>query len=134
MSLDVMAEETSRSPYSTFRNFAVGKSEAANCPIVTYVRMEAGDPAPRHAHGCWTINIVIEGSARLADFPDVELKSGHVLTCEPNLQYGPLIAGEKGVTLFEIFGSADGRPPVWDDPSDPVCIAYEKWLKEQGYM
>ena len=134
MTLDVMTDEVSRSPYSTFRNFALGKSEAANCPIVTYVRMEAGDPAPRHAHGGWTINVVIAGSARIGDFPEVELTPGHVLACEPDIQYGPLIPGERGVTLFEIFDSADARPPVWDDPNDPVCVAYEKWLRDQGYM
>lgn len=134
MTLDMMTEETSRSPYSTFRNFALGKSEATNCPIVTYVRLEAGAPAPRHAHSGWTINVVIAGSARLGDFPDVELRTGHVLTCEPNLQYGPLVPGEQGVILFEIFDSADARPPVWEDPDDPVCVAYEKWLRDQGYM
>ena len=47
MWLDTMTEDTTRSPYSVFREFPLGKSTAEACPIVTYVRLEAGEPAPR---------------------------------------------------------------------------------------
>ena len=134
MSLDLVTEGAIRSPYSIFREFPLGKSTAEQCSIVTYVRLEAGDPAPRHAHAGWTINIVVEGSCRLEDFPDVVLGPGHILTCEPNLQYGPVIPGPQGVTLFEIFDRPETRPPIWSDPDDPVCVAYEEWLNTHTHI
>src|SRR5215212_9457682 len=90
MFLDVASEATTKSPYSVFREFPLGSATDQNCPVVTYVRIESHEIAPRHAHPGWTINVVIEGSCHLADFPDTELKPGHVLTCAPNVQYGPV--------------------------------------------
>jgi hypothetical protein len=128
MWLDEVSQGTTRSPYSVFREFPLGRSTAEGCPIVTHVRLEEGELAPRHAHGGWTINVIVAGSCRLEDFPDIEMRPGHVLTCEPNVQYGPLVPGVHGVTLFEIFDSPQARLPTWADPSEPFSAAYEKWL------
>lgn len=128
MTLAVATEDTTRAPYSVFREFRLGSANNPASPAVTYVRIEPHETAPRHAHPGWTINVVIEGSCRLADFPDIELKPGHVLTAEPNVQYGPVYPGPEGVSLFEIFDSLQARPPVWDDPNDPVALGYAKWL------
>ena len=130
MSLDIVTENSIRSPYSEFREFPMGDLTTSSCPVVTYVRLEAGDVAPRHAHAGWTVNVVVAGSARLADFSDVELQPGHVLTCEPGLPYGPLVPGRDGVTLYEIFDRPEARPPIWSDPQDPVVKAYQVWLDE----
>lgn len=132
--LDTATTATTRSPYSVFREFRMGGEKDTNCPAVTYVRLEPGDVAPRHAHGGWTVNVVVAGSCHIGDFPDMEMKPGSVLTSAPNVQYGPVIPGPQGVTLYEIFDSLEGRPPIWDDPDEPFSAGYAKWLEEQGLV
>ena len=121
-------EELTHSPWSSFREFRLGGPADHDCPAVTYVRIEPHQSGPRHAHAGWTINIVIEGSCCMGE---IVLAPGDVLTCAPNVQYGPLVPGPDGVTLLEIFDRLSGRPPVWDDPSDPLAADYEKWLADR---
>ena len=112
-------------PETSFCEFVLGGDEDPDAPRMYYARIEADQSGPRHAHAGWTINVVLQGNCRMGD---IDLNPGQVLTCAPNIQYGPLMPGPEGVTILEIFDSALARRPIWADPESPDAKAYEEWL------
>ncbi len=121
-------EELTHSPWSSFREFRLGGPTDLDCPAVTYVRIEPHQSGPRHAHAGWTVNVVIEGSCRMGE---IALAPGDVLTCAPNVQYGPLVPGPDGVTLFGDLRQVVGPPAGLGRPVEPLAADYEKWLADR---
>lgn len=78
--------------------FLLGKRED-NPPLVAPLRMEPGYILPRHAHDCYRMEIVVQGSL---DVGDKILRAGSVMITEPGVLYGPHIAGPEGCTTVEI--------------------------------
>jgi hypothetical protein len=67
--------------------FALGKPED-NPPLVTPLRMAPGYVLFRHAHDCYRMEIVVQGSL---DVGGRILKPGAVMISEPGVLYGPHI-------------------------------------------
>lgn len=68
------------------------------------IRLPANQYWPLHWHDCWTAVIIIQGQCLIGDW---WMQEGDLFITEPSLEYGPLVAGPRGVRLFEIFAKAD---------------------------
>ena len=73
-----------------------------NPATVVALRMGPGCVLPRHAHDCYRFEVVSRGTL---DVGERILKPGDVMISEPNIAYGPHIAGPEGCTTFEIFSN-----------------------------
>ncbi len=73
-----------------------------NAPTVVALRMAPNWILPRHAHDCYRFEIVVQGTL---DVGEKVLKVGDVMVSEPNIFYGPHVAGPEGCTTFEIFSN-----------------------------
>jgi len=81
--------------------FLMGERED-NPPTVVALRMAPGWILPRHSHDCYRFEVVVQGTL---DVGDRVLKVGDVMISEPNVPYGPHVAGAEGCTTFEIFSN-----------------------------
>jgi hypothetical protein len=81
--------------------FVMGKAKD-NAPTVVALRMAPNWVLPRHAHECYRFEIVVQGTL---DVGERILKVGDVMISEPNVFYGPHVAGPEGCTTFEIFSN-----------------------------
>jgi anti-sigma factor ChrR (cupin superfamily) len=81
--------------------FVMGDPEK-NAPTVVALRMAPNWILPRHAHDCYRFEIVVQGTL---DVGERILKIGDVMVSEPNIFYGPHVAGPEGCTTFEIFSN-----------------------------
>ena len=73
-----------------------------NPPTVVALRMGPGWVLPRHAHDCYRFEIVVQGTL---DVGERILKPGDVMVSEPDIAYGPHLAGPEGGATFEIFSN-----------------------------
>ncbi|MEE6140166.1 hypothetical protein SKC41_28055 [Mycobacterium sp. 050128] len=81
-------------------------------PVVSMLKIAPGDTLPRHAHDCYRVEVVIQGSITL---PDGDLlRPGDIMTSSPCEYYGPHVAGDSGCLSVEIFSSARGMLPISD--------------------
>jgi hypothetical protein len=81
--------------------FVMGEAKA-DAPTVVGLRMAPNWILPRHAHDCYRFEIVVQGTL---DVGERILKVGDVMVSEPNIFYGPHVAGPEGCTTFEIFSN-----------------------------
>ena len=81
--------------------FVMG-DRTADAPTVVALRMAPNWVLPRHAHDCYRFEVVVQGTL---DVGERILKVGDVMVSEPNIFYGPHIAGAEGCTTFEIFSN-----------------------------
>jgi anti-sigma factor ChrR (cupin superfamily) len=73
-----------------------------NAPTVVALRMAPNWVLPRHAHDCYRFEVIVQGTL---DVGERILKVGDVMVSEPNIFYGPHVAGPEGCTTFEIFSN-----------------------------
>ena len=73
-----------------------------NAPTVVALRMAPNWVLPRHARDCYRFEVVVQGTL---DVGERILKVGDVMVSEPNIFYGPHVAGPEGCTTFEIFSN-----------------------------
>lgn len=73
-----------------------------DAPTVVALRMAPNWVLPRHAHDCYRFEVVVQGTL---DVGERILKVGDVMVSEPNVLYGPHVAGPEGCTTFEIFSN-----------------------------
>ncbi len=73
-----------------------------DAPTVVALKMAPNWVLPRHAHDCYRFEVIVQGTL---DVGDRILKVGDVMVSEPNVFYGPHIAGAEGCTTFEIFSN-----------------------------
>jgi hypothetical protein len=67
--------------------------------------MEPGYVLTRHAHDCFRLEIIIEGSLQVGDRT---MKPGDIMMTEPGVLYGPHVAGPDGCVTFEICSDFEG--------------------------
>ena len=67
---------------------------------------------PRHGHDCHRFEIVVQGTL---DVGERVLEVGDVMVTEPNVVYGPHIAGPYGCTTYEIFSNHHGSHVILFD-------------------
>src|SRR3546814_10216489 len=65
--------------------------------------MAPGYRLPRHAHDCFRLEVIMQGSMDVGD--GRILKTGAVMMSEPLTLYGPHIAGAEGCVTLEIFSN-----------------------------
>ena len=85
-------------------HFLLGKRED-NPPLVAPLRMEPGYVLTRHAHDCYRMEIILQGTLQVGDRI---LAPGSVMITEPNVLYGPHTAGPEGCITFEICSDFEG--------------------------
>jgi hypothetical protein len=93
------------------------------------VRWGPNEGAPEHRHKSWTANVVIQGRLKIGE---KWYERGAVALIEPNVWYGPLLAGPEGAELIEIHATIAGLEPIWRDLDDPVVKAMLRWDRETG--
>jgi anti-sigma factor ChrR (cupin superfamily) len=71
-------------------------------PTVVALRMAPNWILPRHSHDCHRFEVIVQGTL---DVGERVLKVGDVMISEPNVAYGPHVAGPEGCTTFEIFSN-----------------------------
>jgi len=88
-------------------------SSDPNVPVASMLKIAAGDTLPKHAHDCFRVEVIVQGSITLPG-GDV-LTSGDVMFSRPGEFYGPHIAGPDGCLSVEIFSAARGTAPIADE-------------------
>ena len=73
-----------------------------NAPTVVALRMAPNWVLPRHAHDCYRLEVIVQGTL---DVGERVLQVGDVMVSAPNTFYGPHVAGPEGCTTFEIFSN-----------------------------
>ena len=102
--------------------------------VVSMLKIAPGDTLPRHAHDCFRVEVIIQGSITLPD-GDV-LHSGDIMTSGPSEYYGPHTAGDQGCLSVEIFSASRGMLPIGDADdeaaSDVASRVHEATSRLQG--
>lgn len=110
-------------------SWRLGYDEEPAHPGFMHVRWGPGEGAPEHRHKSWTANVVLKGRLKIGSEWH---EAGSVALIEPNIWYGPLVAGAEGAELLEIHATIAGLEPIWRDLSDPVVKQVLAWDKETG--
>ena len=117
------------SPVGDAAVWRLGYDEDPVRPGFMHVRWGPGEGSPEHRHKSWTANVVIRGRLRIGER---WFEAGDVAVIEPNIWYGPLLAGPEGAEILEIHATIPGVEAIWRDPDDPAVRAVVKWLEETG--
>jgi len=96
-------------------------------PVVSILKIAPGDTLPRHAHDCFRVEVIIQGSISLPD--GTVLRSGDIMVSQPRVYYGPHVAGSEGCLSAEIFSAARGMSPI-SDTEDAVAAAVSERVQE----
>ena len=73
-------------------NFMMGAQQDDQAPVATVMYMPPNFVLPRHAHDCYRVEVVVQGSV---DTGDRVLNVGDVMVSAPNEFYGPHTAGQR---------------------------------------
>jgi hypothetical protein len=87
-----------------------------DAPVASMLKIAPGDTLPRHAHDCYRVEVVIQGSISVPT-GDV-LHPGDIMTSDPCEYYGPHVAGSEGCLSVEIFSAARGMLPISNDEDE----------------
>ena len=99
--LDLISKSMANAEGGGVAYFLMG-ARKDNPPTVVALRMAPGWILPRHSHDCYRFEVVVQGTL---DVGDRVLSAGDVMVSEPNIFYGPHVAGPDGCTTFEIFSN-----------------------------
>lgn len=91
---------------------------------VLYTRYDPGLVLERHAHRGDQVIHVIDGDLMVGEFP---ARKGATIVLDKGTAFGPLVAGESGATILEIFIGANASVP---DATDPA--GFRTLLEEKG--
>src|SRR3954451_13956201 len=89
---------------------------------VIYTRYDPGFILPRHSHVDEEIIFVVEGDLMIGDR---HCPKGSVIVLEAETMFGPLIAGDEGTLIFEVF-------PGVTDRHDADLDEWHRVLDERG--
>ena len=90
--------------------------------LCLYARWDPGMMIHKHGHNSDHVIFVIEGEMMCGD---VKCTAGMHITLPQGAAFGPFVAGDSGVVLFEVMM---GDPRSW--PADPE--GFEKLLSQKG--
>ncbi len=93
---------------------------------VLYTRYDPGLVLERHAHAGDEVIHIIEGEVMVGG---ERCEAGTTIVLEKGASFGPLVAGDKGATLFEVFIGPGASTPV--PVADPE---HERLLKSRGIV
>jgi hypothetical protein len=89
---------------------------------VMYTRYDPGFILPRHSHRETEIVFVVEGDMMVGDHHCPE---GSCIILDAETMFGPLVAGENGVHIFEVFPGTFQRHSADEEE-------WQHMLKERG--
>jgi anti-sigma factor ChrR (cupin superfamily) len=89
---------------------------------VIHTRYDPGMVLPRHAHKSEEVIYVLEGDLMIGD---THCPTGTVVILEPGTSFGPLIAGDEGCLIFEVFRGTT-------DPADEDPEGFRRLLDDRG--
>lgn len=93
----------------------IGDDKDPHGTHAVFATFPPGMVVPRHMHLCHRLEIIVGGSL-LDEESGVNLTPGYVMVTEPNIYYGPHVAGPEGCTTVEIFSAGlDGATPMMED-------------------
>ena len=88
----------------------IGEPDDPHRPLVMVVRYAPGITVNPHSHASDYASLVVEGdvviTGRLHDVGSIRLVAAGTV-------YGPLVAGERGTTLIDVFTDRNGLFPLW---------------------
>lgn len=73
---------------------------------VVHTRYDPGMVLARHSHQADEVVYVLEGEVLVGDVP---CRAGSVIVLEAGVSFGPLVAGDEGTVIFEVFTGAAQR-------------------------
>ncbi|MBW3669464.1 MAG: hypothetical protein KY443_09670 [Actinobacteria bacterium] len=88
-------------------------TEMGDYPLAMMLRMKPGAVLSRHCHDCYRVEVVVQGSIDVGN--GRVLRPGDLAVSGPGEYYGPHTAGPAGSLSVEIFSSAAGMVPGFDD-------------------
>jgi quercetin dioxygenase-like cupin family protein len=92
--------------------------------MVTYTRYDPALVVAPHRHEGVEVIYVIEGSMRVGE---VDCSTGSVIVLDGNSVVGPIVAGDAGAILLEVF---HGAGSWWPQP-EPPNEQYERLVRER---
>jgi hypothetical protein len=90
--------------------------------VVVHTRYDPGLVIEKHSHLADEVIYVLDGEIRIGDR---RCAAGTSLVLERGTPFGPVIAGERGAVLFEVFSGEPGH--VSEDPA-----GFLRMLEERG--
>ena len=109
----------------------LGEDDGAARPLVMFVRYAPGITVKPHAHACDYCSIVVQGSVEVTRRVH---GTGSVRFVSAGTVYGPLVAGEEGTTLIDVFADREGIFPLWakvDDAERERLTRNEQMLRSR---
>jgi hypothetical protein len=102
-----------------------------DAPLAMLLRLQPGQVLRRHSHACFRVEVLVQGTLDVGN--GRILRPGDVATSAPGEAYGPHVAGPEGSLSVEIFSSARGILPDYDDggASGPVRDALLEAIEER---
>lgn len=91
---------------------------------IMHTRYDPGMVLARHSHQALEVVYVLEGSLLVGDVP---CRAGSVIVLEAGDSFGPLVTGEDGAVLFEVF---TGRP----ERAGQDRTGFDELLAERGIV
>jgi len=92
---------------------------------VIYTRYDAGMILARHSHHSDEVILIVNGELMIGD---ERCRAGSVVVLEAGESFGPLIAGDEGVVLFEVFNGPPAR--AGQDQSEFQALLRERSIVE----
>ena len=83
--------------------------EDMDAPLATILYMPPNYVLIRHAHECYRVEVIIEGTVHVGDRV---LRAGDVSVSGPGIAYGPHTAGPTGCLTVEIFSRQEALEPL----------------------
>jgi hypothetical protein len=87
--------------------------EDPDAPLAMLLRLPPGYVLQRHGHECYRVEVLIQGSLTVEG--GQVLAPGDVSVTEPNVFYGPHIAGPEGSLSVEIFAQSKFVDALFED-------------------
>lgn len=107
--------------------YELGKAED-DAPVMTALHMAPGYRLPRHAHDCFRLEVIMQGSMDVGD--GRILKTGAVMMSEPLTLYGPHIAGAEGCVTLEIFSNHRASHTTYVEGPSGELVECDLWTAE----
>jgi hypothetical protein len=84
-----------------------------------------GMVVPRHMHHCHRLEIIVGGSM-VDEETGMNLTPGYVMLTEPNVYYGPHVAGPEGTVTVEIFSAGPNNAQPMLEDGKPFSDAFAR--------
>lgn len=103
----------------------IGGEQDPHGTHAVFATFPPGMVVPRHMHHCHRLEIIVGGSL-LDEESGLNLTPGYVMLTEPNVYYGPHVAGPDGCVTVEIFSAGPNNAQPMLQNGRPFSEAFAK--------